>query len=169
MLTRRSLLTSLAASPFITVPGLAKADDVIDLSWDDLIPDQGSGTLMKTLRNLGVVEHGQLSTGFEQEEARAVTDKYNGQIVRLPGFLVPLDFESTGVTVFILAPFVGACIHVPPPPANQLVLVTTEEPYEYDGLYDPIYVTGMFGIAAASTALADIGYAMSAEEITPYS
>ncbi|MDJ0824007.1 MAG: DUF3299 domain-containing protein [Rhodobacter sp.] len=168
MLTRRHILTALAAGPLALAPWSARAKDYIDLDWDDLIPDGDGGTLLRTLRGLGVVEHGQLTTGFEQEEARAVTDRYNGMIVRLPGFVVPLDFESTGVTAFILAPFVGACIHVPPPPANQLVLVTTERPYEYEGLYDPVYVTGMFGTAATATALAEIGYAMSAENITPY-
>ncbi len=141
---------------------------MIDLEWDDLIPEGDGGTLLRSLRDLGVVEHGQLSTGFEQPEARAVTSEYNGKIVRLPGYIVPLDFDSTGVTAFILAPFVGACIHVPPPPANQLVLVTTEEPYEYKGLFDPVNVTGMFGTAATATSLAEIGYALSAELIEPY-
>ncbi|MDJ0630667.1 MAG: DUF3299 domain-containing protein [Rhodobacter sp.] len=168
MLSRRHILTALAASPLAMSPLALHAKEYIDLEWDDLIPDGDAGTLLKTLRGLGVVEHGQLTTGFEQEEARSVTDKYNGMVVRLPGFIVPLDFDATGVTAFILAPFVGACIHVPPPPANQLVLVTTEKPYEYEGLYDPVYVTGMFGTAATATALAEIGYAMSAEQITPY-
>ena len=133
-----------------------------------MIPKGNTGTLLKTLRGIGVVNHGELSTGFDQKEARAVTDAYNGMVVRLPGFIVPLDFDSTGVTAFILAPFVGACVHVPPPPANQLVLVTTEDPYEFEGLYDPVFVTGMFGVAANATALAEIGYAISAENIEPY-
>lgn len=170
MITRRTALLTLAASPLaVTTTTPARAEDVIELQWSDLIPEGDSGTLMKTLRGIGVVEHDQLTTGFVQEEAAAVTDKYNGQIVRLPGFVVPLDFDSTGTTMFILAPFVGACIHVPPPPANQLVLVTTEEPYFSEGLYDPVYVTGMFGAAATSTGLAEIGYALSAEQIEPYS
>ncbi|MEL6104153.1 MAG: DUF3299 domain-containing protein [Pseudomonadota bacterium] len=167
-LDRRRFLATTAACPVLMVAGAAYAKDVIELEWDDLIPEGKSGVLLDKLRQMGVVRHGQLSTGFEQEEARAVTDAYNGEIVRLPGFVVPLDFSGTGVTAFILAPFVGACIHVPPPPANQLVLVTTEEPYEYDGLFEPVYVTGMFGTAATGTALAEIGYAMSAEKIVPY-
>ncbi len=165
---RRHVLTLLAAAPLALSPMAARAKDFVDLAWDDLIPEGDSGLLLRRLRGLGVVEHGELSTGFEQEEARSVTDAYNGQIVRLPGFIVPLDFQSTGITTFILAPFVGACIHVPPPPANQLVLVTTAEPYEYEGLYEPVYVTGMFGTAANATALAEIGYAISAEHIEPY-
>ena len=68
----------------------------------------------------------------------------------------------------MLVPYVGACIHVPPPPANQLVLVTTETPYEVDGLFSAVTVTGMFGTASTSTQLADIGYALSAEDIRAF-
>ena len=167
-LNRRRFVKVAAACPIVMAAGGVNAKGVIDLEWDDLIPDGKSGVLLDKLRQMGVVRHGQLSTGFDQQEARAVTDEYNGEIVRLPGFIVPLDFSATGLTAFILAPFVGACIHVPPPPANQLVLVTTEKPYEYDGLFEPVYVTGMFGTAATGTALAEIGYALSAEKIVPY-
>lgn len=97
-----------------------------------------------------------------------VRTDWNGRIVRLPGFIVPIDTVGTAVTAFILVPYVGACIHVPPPPANQLVFVTTEDPYESEGLYAPVNVTGMFGVAAISTHLAQIGYALSAEKIEPF-
>ena len=65
-------------------------------------------------------------------------------------------------------PYVGACIHVPPPPANQMVFVTTEKPYESSGLFEAVNVTGMFGTASVSTQLADIGYALSADVIEPF-
>ncbi|WP_010138889.1 DUF3299 domain-containing protein [Oceanicola sp. S124] len=167
--TRRELLAALAALG-LPLP-LAAREEVISLEWSDLIPGGDGGMSLSALRQLGVVEHDQaggLSTGFDQEEAAAVTTDYNGKIVRLPGFVVPLDFDATGITAFILAPFVGACIHVPPPPANQLVFVTTERPYESKGLYEPVNVTGMFGTAATGTQLAQIGYALSADRIEPY-
>ena len=50
-----------------------------------------------------------------------MTDKYNGKLVRIPGYLVPLEYDGTGVSAALLVPYVGACIHVPPPPANQMV------------------------------------------------
>ena len=168
MKSRRSVLKGLAASPLLLTAIGARADDVVEIEWNDLIPGGDGGVLLSQLRELGVVEHGQITTGFTQEEARAVTDEYNGKMVRLPGFVVPLEYDATGVKTFILAPFVGACIHVPPPPANQLVYVTSDRPYELDGLYDPVYVTGVFGIAPTSTYLASIGYAMTAEKIVPY-
>lgn len=166
---RRCLLKAMAGGSFASLPAAGWArDDVVELSWDDLVPDGGFGILMNSLHEMGIVEHGKLTTGFEQPAAHAVTDAYNGMTVRIPGYVVPLDFEATGLTAFILVPYIGACIHVPPPPANQLVLVTTEVPYEYDGFYDPVYVTGMFGTAATGTELALIGYALSADRIEPY-
>jgi hypothetical protein len=72
------------------------------------------------------------------------------------------------VTAFILVPYVGACIHVPPPPANQLVFVTSEEPYESQGLFEAVWVTGLFSTGTTDTALAEIGYAMAAQEIESY-
>jgi len=62
-------------------------------------------------------------------------------------------------------PFVGACVHVPPPPANQLVFVTTEKPFESTGLFEAVQVTGMFGTASTKTQMADVGYALSADQI----
>ena len=71
------------------------------------------------------------------------------------------------LSAFILVPFVGACVHVPPPPANQLVLVTTQTPFNSKGLYDPVNVTGRLNTASTSTELADVGYALVAQRIEP--
>jgi uncharacterized protein len=104
----------------------------------------------------------------EQPASTGVRTDWNGQIVRLPGYIVPIDHNGTGVTAFILVPYVGACVHVPPPPANQLVFVTTPTPYENKGLFEAVNVIGMFGVSSVSTQLAEIGYALSADKIEPY-
>ena len=72
-----------------------------------------------------------------------VTD-WVGDRVRLPGYVVPLDFEGTRVTGFLLVPYMGACIHVPPPPPNQIVYVRTKEPIEIDEIFEAVYATGTF-------------------------
>ena len=148
------------------VPSLA-SETPVDLEWSDLVPKE-QGETMERLRQMGVIQHGQLSTGFEQESDAQLTRVYDGKLVRLPGYVVPLDYDGTGVSSFLLVPFVGACVHVPPPPPNQLVFVTTETPFQARGLFDPVTVTGIFGVAAAQTQLAEVGYSMVAEEITPY-
>lgn len=150
---------------FALAPELVIAEGFIDLDWSDLLPD--GQTLAKPMEN-NLIQHSQDSLTVQQPKSKGVRTDWNGQIIRLPGFIVPIEYSGTSVTAFILVPFVGACIHVPPPPANQLVFVTTPKPYPSAGLHEPVNVTGMFGTAAQSTQLADISYALSADSITPY-
>ena len=161
--SRRAALAAMAAASVL--PRGARAEEVIDLQWNDLLPE-GEMVISRSLQIL--IDHDGPDLSSQQPASSGVRTDWNGRIVRLPGFIVPIDFEGTAVTAFILVPFVGACIHVPPPPANQLVFVTTEEPYESKGLYSPVNVTGMFGVSAISTHLAQIGYALSAEKIEPF-
>lgn len=162
---RRALagLTAFTAAPKLAGP--ASASEVIDLNWPDLVPADGTA-LPEQLS--GLLQHGDADDAARTVVTQGVRDDWNGQTVRMPGYIVPLDFSGTGVTEFLLVPYVGACIHVPPPPPNQLVFVTTEDPYESSGLFEAVYVTGMFGTAATSTQLAEIGYALSADRIDPY-
>lgn len=161
--SRRRILAGLGA--LAAFPGGLRAEEVIDLEWEDLLP-QGQTPIPPSLR--GVLPHDQSDLAASQPQSTGVRTDWNGRIVRIPGFTVPIDYDGTGVTAFILVPYVGACVHVPPPPANQLVFVTTPEPYEIKGLSEPVNVTGMFGTASTSTQLAEIGYALSAELIEPY-
>jgi hypothetical protein len=161
---RRRLLTGFGALSLI--PRTAFAEDVIDLQWQDLLPDSET-TISPALQSL--FEHDETAfPSSAQPISSGVRTDWNGAVVRLPGFIVPIDYSGSGVTAFILVPYVGACVHVPPPPANQLVFVTTSTPYESSGLFEPVTVTGMFGTASTSTQLADIAYALSADLIEPY-
>jgi hypothetical protein len=162
-LTRRGLIGGMLTCPLLTGPALA--EEVIDLEWRDLLPE-GETVIPNVLS--GLIEHGDAPLISQQPASSGVRTDWNGRIVRLPGYIVPIDYSGTGVTAFILVPFVGACVHVPPPPANQLVFVTTEVPYETSGLFEAVNVTGMFGVSALSTQLADIGYALSADKIEPF-
>jgi len=148
------------------LPRVAQAQDYIDLEWEDLLP-KDQATLPNALRSL--LPHDEdMMLSREQPASTGVRTDWNGQIVRLPGYIVPIDHNGTGVTAFILVPYVGACVHVPPPPANQLVFVTTPTPYENKGLFEAVNVIGMFGVSSVSTQLAEIGYALSADKIEPY-
>jgi hypothetical protein len=160
---RRSLLVALGA--LVIAPSGAMAEDYIDLNWTDLIPE-GQTNIPPFFQ--GLIQHDTPAVSSQQPPSQGVRTDWNGETVRLPGYIVPIDYSGTGVTAFILVPFVGACVHVPPPPANQLVFVTTEEPYESTGLFEAVNVIGMFGTASTSTQLADIAYAISAERILPF-
>jgi len=97
-------------------------------------------------------------------------------LVRMPGYALPLESSADGVTEFLLVPYVGACIHTPPPPPNQIVFVKLSKPYKVDALYEPVWITGTLGTGAASRSLsyvdgqADVatGYTLTALLVEPY-
>ena len=162
-LHRRAVLSGIGATAFL--PSIAQAEDFIDLNWEDLLPENETA-IPQVLRSL--FDHTKAPLNTQQPASSGVRSDWNNKIVRLPGFIVPIDQSSEGVTAFILVPYAGACVHVPPPPANQLVFVTTQTPYDSKGLYEPVNVVGMFGISSLSTHIADIGYALSADKIEPF-
>ncbi len=96
----------------------------------------------------------------------AVVPELDGKLVSIGGYLVPLDFESTAIKEFLLVPFVGACIHVPPPPSNQIVFVKFDEGLEITGPFDPVKVVGTMKTETAFTGLADAGYSINADTVT---
>lgn len=94
-----------------------------------------------------------------------VVEAFNGKRVHIGGYVVPLDFTATTIKEFLLVPFVGACIHVPPPPANQIIYVKSEKGLEVQGSFDPVYVTGTMKVEPAFTGLAEAGYSIDADKI----
>lgn len=101
----------------------------------------------------------------------------DGKPVRIPGYLLPLEFEGDRVSEFLLVPYVGACIHTPPPPPNQIVHVKTDDAYTTDGgLYTPVWVNGLMKTEQTQANLnfidgaSDIpsAYALEAISVEPY-
>ena len=122
---------------------------------------------------LRAVERTNAAYVTRQQQVVAALD---GQLVRLPGYALPLELAEAGVTEFLLVPYVGACIHTPPPPPNQMVLIGLEDAYRVKNLFDAVWVTGTIRIEHASRPLylvdgqADIafGYSLNAISIEPY-
>jgi len=77
-----------------------------------------------------------------RKQGEQLVHTLDGRLIRMPGYLLPLEYTGTAVSEFLLVPFVGACIHVPPPPLNQMVFVVVDEPFEPKGIYTPVWVTG---------------------------
>ena len=93
----------------------------------------------------------------------------NGQHIRLPGYIVPLEVSEEGrTTEFLLVPYFGACIHVPPPPSNQIVHVRSEIGVKLEELYQPYWIEGQMQVKPSTSELADAGYQMDAEKIYIY-
>ena len=150
---------------------------MIDLKWSQLIP---GGDASADERLFAIIDHYQLPSpvgqmslseaGEQMSVADMLVAKYDGKRVRLPGYMAPFEFNMEGVREFLLAPFVGACLHVPPPPPNQLVFVRAETPYQTDSyMIQPVLVTGVFGRYGDMTELAQVGYEIIADKVEPYS
>lgn len=92
----------------------------------------------------------------------------DGRKIRLGGYPVPLESDASGrFRTFFLVPYPGACIHVPPPPPNQIVLVRYPQGAELEDLYAPLWVSGTLRIERVGNALADAAYALEAEGVRP--
>lgn len=101
----------------------------------------------------------------DRNEPPAIKTELNGQTVKIGGYVVPLDFSATKITEFLLVPFVGACIHVPPPPANQIIYVKAKDGFQIAGDFDPVYVTGKLSAKITATGLAETGYTIDADSV----
>lgn len=131
-----------------------------EIGWEDLTPT-GEAVLFPTVSHRGETAVQDLT------EANPVT-ALDGGYFRVPGFIIPLSFDGLDVSEFILAPYKGACIHVPAPPPNQLIHVKTTDPYPSARMARPVWVTGYLRVETSSTTLAEIGYAMTADKIEIY-
>jgi uncharacterized protein len=139
-------------------------EEPVEIRWEQLMPTAGRAP-SQSPAPWGVVQHGLVDP--TQDPAGVVTD-YDGKPVRIAGFMVPLEFDGVGVRTFLLVPYFGACIHVPPPPPNQIILVRSEEEVRVGSMFEPVTVTGTLKAAALATELADVGYRLAADTVAPY-
>ncbi len=102
-------------------------------------------------------------------ESKNIKAEFNEKDIRIPGFIVPLEYNDKQViTEFFLVPYFGACIHVPPPPPNQIIHVKYPKGLTLDALYDPFWIEGQLKTEIVENDLAVSAYALSADTIKPY-
>jgi len=144
-------------------------DELMPPDWDpfaklnELLEGQGDEMLDDSPETIAIMEE-YLAAGSDAPVVAAL----DGQRVRLPGYAVPLDYEGIEISEFLLVPYFGACIHVPPPPANQIVFVKSQQTHKLDGLFEPVWVTGTLRTQAVENDIGHAGYTMIATEIIPY-
>ena len=143
-----------------------------ELTWSEMIPadappEAPDMTPLHDLSQMGSIE---AAPAAKQDLPNApVVPALDGQLIRLPGYIVPLEVSEDGRTTdFLLVPYFGACIHVPPPPSNQIVHVTSKEGVKLDELYQPYWIVGALQVKPSTSELADAGYQMDAQRIVVY-
>ena len=179
---------------FVAAPAIAEnygqgASEAREIDWTELMPPEE----LAKLESMPPVDHGD-ALPFEegpvdplsQEAANAVAQamdpewqeilsstnvrpELDGTRIRIPGFIVPLEFnEKQEAIEFFLVPYMGACIHVPPPPPNQIIHVKPGTPLKMDRMWEPYWVTGTLETSLVENDIATSAYSMQADEVILY-
>ena len=177
-LPRRALCVGLAmlAVGAVAAPAFAAAPAGFEtIKWDALVPkDWDPAKQFKSL-DLSKLKDGDPQANEALQSLRKAWDNapaeksMNGRKVRMPGFVLPLDQSGEAVKRLLLVPYFGACIHTPPPPANQIVQVDLATPKKDLRTMDAVWVSGTLEVFTSDSPWGAVGYRMKAVSIEPYS
>ena len=189
MNTKRRAVLSRSAQAFAAVAGVVvtsglgsvlAADAYKTITWDDLIDEQWAKSMQAEMMAIGRL--GFLKDGTEAadramaklrqkwDEAPVIT-RFNGQRVRIPGYVVPLDASRDAKRAFLLVPYFGACIHTPPPPANQIILVQPKSDSRIKAVPESmatVWIEGLLEVGRTTTSQGVTGYVLRADAVRPY-
>lgn len=132
----------------------------VELYWEDLVPKDF------VLPDDPQVDHN--NPMAQMNPAAPIIPELNGKEVKIPGFVVPLEGDDVNLTEFLLVPYFGACIHVPPPPSNQIVYVKFEKGVPVENLYDAVWVSGKLSTEGWQGEIASVGYRMTGLKVEPF-
>lgn len=160
--------------------------DYQELEWTQLMPAEDLAALLNPPEYLSSIADGSKEDSvdafgaqeFEDEGAKRfqqaltstqVVKAFENKQIRIPGFIVPLTSgEAQKVTEFFIVPYFGACIHMPPPPPNQMIFVKVEQGVELDNLYDPFWFEGTLAIDMMENAMGTSAYRLEGANVTPF-
>ncbi len=167
---------SLAAEPAARAassPAASKATPR-EIKWEALIPKGWDPQKEMPAEQPGILIDGSPGTLQLMRDMREVWDKaptndeLAGQSIKLPGYVVPLEETKRGLTEFLLVPYFGACIHTPPPPANQIVHVVVAKPVKGFASMDTVWVSGTLSLSRQDSAMGVSGYKIDAAQVSRY-
>ncbi len=156
-----------------------------EIEWVALIPQDDLKVLLNPPRFLDITD------GSEQDSLDALGDDwladenvkrfkqamqstnvirtYENKKIRIPGFVVPLiSNEARKVTEFFAVPYFGACLHMPPPPPNQIIYAASKNGIEVEDLYEPFWFEGTLTIETNKNALGTSAYRLTLDRVLPY-
>jgi hypothetical protein len=145
-----------------------------ELMWDALMPSNWNPAKEFQELDLANLSDSDPRAMKALEQLRSALDNapvvsaLNGTRVRIAGFTVPLESARGQISEFLLVPYFGACIHTPPPPANQIIHVTPVKPYKTEQAIEAVWVSGTLETVRSETGLGNAGYRLKAEVIAPY-
>jgi hypothetical protein len=168
-----SAITQVAGAPSAAAASLAGFRDT---RWSELLPAGWD-----PISRLDALQQGVrvMSDGDPQAVARLkkihdiwdnapVNPAMNGQAVRIPGYVVPVESAKAGVKEFLLVPYFGACIHTPPPPSNQIIHVWSSAALKGLHTMDPVWVSGRLSAARSESDMGPSSYRLDASAVQLY-
>jgi hypothetical protein len=159
---------------------MAETEGYKTIEWNDLMPDPWVKEMSKEMAALSKMSYLQDTSDEANKAMNAMRKKLDdapivktqlNKKIRIPGYAVPLDAERSEKREFLLVPYFGACIHTPPPPANQIVLVRPTAQSKIKKMpesMDVLWVEGELKEGRVSTSQGVSGYMLEAISIAPY-
>ena len=169
--------------------------EVTEITWEDLMPE-GEDELLETLyvefyqefeRNLvrnstplsqattqetdvsSLISEGSAADTMEQIGTFNVVKNFDGKRIRVPGYVVPFDFNADAEhKEFLLVPYFGACLHTPPPPPNQIIFVRSDVAAKIENIEEPVWLEGTLTTGEFLNDLGNSAYELNLTKLEPY-
>ena len=160
--------------PAASAPAGAKAGEPRTITWDALVPANWDPFKDMKGLNFQAMDDGDPRAMQMLKRMREVWDnapsnpQMVGQDVRIPGFVVPLEDGKEGMKEFLLVPYFGACIHSPPPPANQIIHVLPKSPAKGLRSMDAVWINGRLATVRTDSFMGAASYRIEADGVVPY-
>ena len=152
------------------------------MEWDQLMPPGYIESMLEEssknsfLQNMFSFDDDseEAQTAYEELKVKLssapIVEELNNEFIKLAGFVVPLDFDFDSETFssFLLVPYFGACIHVPPPPSNQIVHITSQKPLQQEWLDYAVWATGTIKTESVHSEYGSAGYSMQNATLEKY-
>ena len=145
-----------------------------EITWDDLVPKDWDPTKGFKDLNMGMMSDSDpraiaaLKRMRETWDNAPTNNAMDDTLVRIPGYIVPLEDGKTGMKEFLLVPYFGACIHTPPPPSNQIIFVKPQPAPKGFHSMDTVWVSGKLRTLRSDTMMGASSYRMDALVVEPY-
>lgn len=175
---RRAFLRGLVALPGAAIGAAGaqtgRSSEAREISWLDLVPpDWQPQERIDRKRAESLKDDDALAQELMAElrqilDTAPTVDRFDGAAVRLPGYVVPLDRVDGGLKSFLLVPYMGACIHTPPPPANQIVHVVARTPVKGFDTMSAVWASGLFRRERGDSGMGVSGYVMDLTDLRAY-
>jgi hypothetical protein len=141
-------------------------DDLMPKNWDPMAPLKG--LKLDQLKDSDPQAIEALEKIREAWKTAPVERGLDGERIRIPGFVIPLERTGNKVREFLLVPYFGACIHSPPPPSNQIIHVRIAGPASSMRTMDTMWVSGVMRVDKVDTEMGQAGYQLKADRVVPY-